>query len=101
MCDEARLTKYDDLAHAEAMAAPGFVHYFKGDLTPERQCLSFCLWTSRREARAAAGQTAHREAVTLIERAFERYALEFYRVTKRVGEPSVRIDAYDPVSAVA
>ena len=28
--DEARLTAHDDWAHAEAMGASGFVHYFRG-----------------------------------------------------------------------
>ena len=31
--DEARLRAYDDWAHAEAMEASGFVHYFKGPTT--------------------------------------------------------------------
>ena len=34
--DEDRLTAYDDWAHAEAMDAPGFVHYFKGPTTDGR-----------------------------------------------------------------
>ena len=51
--DEARLTAYDDWAHTEAMTAPGFVHYFKGPTTADGRCMSFCLWDSRAEARAA------------------------------------------------
>ena len=57
--DEARLTAHDDWAHAEAMEAPGFVHYFKGPTQDDGQCMSFCLWDSRAEARAAAGRPAH------------------------------------------
>ena len=57
--DEARLTAYDDWAHAEAMDAPGFVHYFKGPTDRDGRCMSFCLWDSRAEARAAAGRPAH------------------------------------------
>ena len=35
--DEARLTTYDDFAHAEASVAPGFVHYFKGPTNAGRR----------------------------------------------------------------
>ena len=99
--DEPRLTAYDDRAHAEAAAAPGFVHYFKGPLTERRECLSFCLWNSRQEARAASGLPAHREAVTLIREAYERYTLEFFRVTKRGGAAAFEIEPWDRVEATA
>ena len=93
--DEARLTWFDDRAHAEAAQSPGFVHYFKGPLTADGACLSFCLWASRADARAAAGKPLHREAATLIAESYERYTLEFFRVTKAVGADTLRIEPYD------
>ena len=83
--DEARLTAYDDWAHTEAMGAPGFVHYFKGPTTADGQCMSFCLWDSRAEARAAAGRPAHREAVGLTHEAYAEYTLEFHLVRRLAG----------------
>lgn len=83
--DEARLTDYDERAHLEASAAPGFVHYFKGPAAPDGTCLSFCLWTSRAEARAAAGRPDHVEAVSLLNEMYEAYTLEFLRVTAHDG----------------
>jgi hypothetical protein len=83
--DEARLTEYDDRAHHEAQSSPGFVHYFKGPAASDRSCLSFCLWTSRAEARAAAGRPAHVEAVSVLNEMYEAYTLEFLRVTGQAG----------------
>lgn len=93
--DEARLTWFDDRAHEEAAASPGFVHYFKGPLTADRGCLSFCLWDSRAEARQASGQPRHLEAVTLIEESYERYTLEFYRVMAPLGGGALVVEPYD------
>lgn len=92
--DEVRLTGFDDRAHQEAQSSPGFVHYFKGPAASDGSCLSFCLWTSRAEARAAAGRPAHVEAVSVINEMYERYALEFLRVTGRAGAP-LRFEPYD------
>lgn len=92
--DEARLTAYDDRAHLEAESAPGFVHYFKGPAGPDGSCLSFCLWTSRAEARAAAGRAHHAEAVGVVTEMYERYTLEFLRVTGRAGQP-LAFESYD------
>lgn len=95
---EETLTWFDDRAHEEAAASEGFVHYFKGPLTAERQCLSFCLWSSRAAAREASGKPAHREAVMLIEASYDRYTLEFFRVTKHLGETTFSIEPYDRVA---
>ncbi|MEA2631340.1 MAG: hypothetical protein QOE66_1559 [Chloroflexota bacterium] len=83
--DEMRLTAYDDWAHAEAMGAPGFVHYFKGPTQPDGRCMSFCLWDSRAEARAASGRPAHTEAAALTHEAYAEYMLEFHRVLRLEG----------------
>jgi hypothetical protein len=92
--DEVRLTAFDDRAHIEAQSAPGFVHYFKGPAASDRSCLSFCLWTSRADARAAAGRPGHVEAVSVIDEMYEVYTLEFLRVTGRAGAP-LRFEPYD------
>lgn len=96
--DEDRLTALDDLAHAEAEGAPGFVHYFKGPLSEDRACLSFCLWSSRHDARAASGLPAHRSAISILGEAYDRYTLEFYRVRKRAGQP-FEFEPYDTAPA--
>jgi hypothetical protein len=83
--DEARLTALDDAAHAEAAQAPGFVHYLKGPSNAAGECMSFCLWTSRPEARAAAGRPAHVEAAGLTFESYAHYSLEFHRV-RRVAD---------------
>jgi hypothetical protein len=92
--DEERLTEFDERAHVEASTAPGFVFYFKGPAAPDRTCLSFCLWTGRIEARAAAGGPSHVEAVSLLDEMYESYMLEFLRVSGRVGQP-LRFEPYD------
>jgi hypothetical protein len=83
--DETRLTVFDEWAHTEARHAPGFVHYFKGPANARGQCLSFCLWMSRAEARSAAGRPAHVEAAALTFESYAHYSLEFYRVRRLVG----------------
>lgn len=96
--DEAQLAAYDDWAHAEAMDAPGFVHYFKGPTVGDGNCMSFCLWDSRAQAREAASRPAHGRAVALTHQAYESYTLEFHRV-RRV-EHGFTIEPYDaPASA--
>ena len=92
--DEERLTLFDELAHREAATSPGFVHYFKGPRASDGSCLSFCLWTSRAEARAASGRPDHVRAVSLIDEMYEAYTLEFHRVTRTAGGP-LAFQVYD------
>jgi hypothetical protein len=92
--DEARLTAFDDWAHTEAMEAPGFVHYFKGPANDRGECMSFCLWTSRAEARAASGRPAHVEAAALTFESYAQYRLEFHRVRRATGG-GFRFEPYD------
>jgi hypothetical protein len=98
--DEIRLAEFDDRAHHEAASAPGFVHYFKGPAASDRSCLSFCMWTSRAEARAASGRPAHIEAVSVLGEMYERYTLEFLRVTGRAGA-ALQFEPYDGPPAPA
>jgi heme-degrading monooxygenase HmoA len=93
--DEALLQALDDLAHLEASTAPGFVHYFKGQTTEHGECLSFCLWDSRADARAAAGRPAHAQASAVVHQMYASYTLEFYRVTKGAGRRSFEFEPYD------
>jgi hypothetical protein len=96
--DEARLTAYDDWAHAEAEGAPGFVHYFKGPTQTDGRCMSFCLWEGRPEARAAAGRPAHREAAALTHESYAEYTLEFLRV-RRLAGAGFTFEPYDAAHA--
>jgi hypothetical protein len=96
--DEARLCLYDDWAHDEAMTADGFVHYFRGPTASDGTCLSFCLWSDRAAARAAAGRPRHAEAASLALEMYARYDLEFHRVTKRAGGPFA-FEPFDKVPA--
>jgi hypothetical protein len=99
--DETRLNDFDERAHLEAVGAPGFVHYFKGPRAADGACLSFCLWDSRAQARSASGQPAHREAVTLLDEMYERYTLEFHRVSRPTAAPVLTFEPYDRISTAA
>lgn len=92
--DEARLALFDELAHQEAATSPGFIHYFKGPQATDGSCLSFCLWQSRADARAAAGRPDHVRAVSLIDEMYVSYTLEFHRVTRDAGSP-LTFEPYD------
>jgi hypothetical protein len=92
--DETRLTSHDDWAHAEAMDAPGFVHYFRGPTQPDGRCMSFCLWDSRAEAREAAGRPSHTEAAAFTHQAYAEYTLEFLRVC-RLADDGFTFEVYD------
>ena len=92
--DEAKLTLYDELAHQEAASSAGFVHYFKGPRAADGSCLSFCLWQTRADARAAAGKPAHVQAVSLLDEMYESYTLEFQRVM-RIADGPLAFEPYD------
>ena len=77
----------------------GLLRYFKGEANERRECLSFCLWDSRAEARAAAGRPAHIEAAALTHEAYAEYTLEFLRV-RRLEAGTFSFEPYDAVPAV-
>ncbi len=85
--DEERLATFDELAHQEAAGATGFVHYLKGPSAADGSCMSFCLWQSRDDARAAARGPAHVRAVSLLEEMYATYTLEFLHVRREAGGP--------------
>jgi hypothetical protein len=92
--DEARLTAFDEAAHAEAAGAPGFIHYFKGPLASDGSCLSFCIWTGRPEARTAAGRPEHALAAALVGEMYEVYTLELMRLTG-LPDGTLTFEPYD------
>jgi len=83
--NEAKLDEYDERAHEEAAASPGFIHYLKGPRSADGTCMSFCLWQSRADARAAAGKPHHVNAVSLLEEMYETYTLEYLTVRRAAG----------------
>ncbi|HEY7968945.1 MAG TPA: hypothetical protein VID95_03055 [Candidatus Limnocylindrales bacterium] len=95
--DEERLAAYDEFAHQEAATAPGFVHYLKGPATDDGSCLSFCLWESREQARAAARRPAHIRAVGLLDEMYAQYRLEFLTV-RRTSDGTM---TFEPIGEVA
>ncbi len=99
--DERMLTEFDERAHDEASRSEGYIHYFKGPLAADGSCLSFCIWTSRVAARAAAGKPLHAEAAGLVAEMYEHYTLEFLRLRRAAGGP-LTFEPYDgPVPPLA
>ena len=75
--DEQRLTEIDNDAYAEAMAASGgLLVYFRGEPDAAGNCVSFCLWTSRDEARRASALPLHMAAMECVPQMYESYRLE-------------------------
>ncbi|MGI8909236.1 MAG: hypothetical protein ACR2JR_01590 [Rubrobacteraceae bacterium] len=75
------LREYDDHAYKEALGSGGLLRYFKGDADERGQCLSFCLWKNREDARRASGGKMHGEAARLTAEMYESYLLERYELT--------------------
>ena len=80
--DLERLKEHDDKAYAEALEAGGLLRYFRGIMNERRECLSFCLWESREQARRASGGDSHRTAVAITADMYESYVLERYDLIK-------------------
>src|SRR5918998_5116499 len=77
------LREDDDRAYADAKSAGGLLFYFKGLINERRECLSFCLWESREQARRAASGASHREAATITAEMYESYTIERYDLIKQ------------------
>ena len=60
------LLEHDKRAHAEALKAGGLLCYFRGVMNERRECLSFCLWESREQARRASAGASHRAASGIV-----------------------------------
>ena len=82
------LREQDDRAYEEAIKSGGLLRYFKGLANERGECLSFCLWETREQARGAAGAASHRSAADISGQMYSSYALERFWIRK-VGEKLV------------
>ncbi len=82
------LSEHDDRAYEEALESGGLLRYFKGHANEWGECLSFCLWETREQARQAADAASHRSAVGTTAQMYLSYSLERYWMRK-VGEKLV------------
>jgi hypothetical protein len=83
--DQELMREHDERAHAEALEAGGLLYYFRGVMNERRECLSFCLWESREQARRASGSPLHRAAMEIAAEMYESYRLERYDLVKVGG----------------
>ena len=92
--DLALLREHDDRAHEEALQIGGLLRYFKGHANDRGECLSFCLWETRDQAREAAEAASHKSAAEITARMYLSFALDCYWL-KRGGEELIfeRIEA--------
>jgi hypothetical protein len=82
------LRKHDDRAYEEALASGGLLRYFKGQANEWGECLSFCLWETREQARQAANAASHRSAAGVSAQMYLSYSIDRYWLEK-VGEKLV------------
>src|SRR5919112_1660852 len=85
------LREHDDRAYEKALESGGLLRYFKGNANERRECLSFCLWETRRQAIEAAGTASHRSAAEISVRMYESYVLDRYLLKKVVTERGERL----------
>lgn len=83
--DLAVLKAFDDRAFEDASRAPGFLFYFRGQVTPDLECLSFCLWGTQEQARAASARPDHLAAASLVADMYESYDLERHTLWQQRG----------------
>ena len=76
------LSEHDDRAYEEALKSGGLLRYFKGHANEWGECLSFCLWETREQARQAADAASHRSAVGTTAQMYLSYSLERYWIQK-------------------
>jgi hypothetical protein len=82
------LREHDDRAYEEALVAGGLLRYFKGQANERGECLSFCLWETREQARRAADAASHRSAAGVSAQMYLSYSLKRCWIRK-VGEKLV------------
>ena len=82
------LSEHDDRAYEEALESGGLLRYFKGHANEWGECLSFCLWETREQARQAADSASHRSAAGVSARMYLSYSLDRYWI-KKAGEKLV------------
>jgi hypothetical protein len=76
------LREHDDRAFEEAIASGGLLRYFKGNANEGGECLSFCLWETREQARQAADGASHRSAAGVSAQMYLSYSLKRYWIRK-------------------
>src|SRR5215208_4142531 len=82
------LREHDDRAYEEALVSGGLLRYFKGQANELGECLSFCLWETRQQARRAADAASHRSAAGVSAQMYLSYSLKRCWIRK-VGEKLV------------
>jgi hypothetical protein len=82
------LRELDDRAYEEALKSGGLLRYFKGQANERGECLSFCLWETREQARQAADAPSHRSAAGVSAHMYISYSIDRYWIRK-VGEKLV------------
>src|SRR5215203_5111053 len=90
------LREHDDRAYEKALEAGGLLRYFKDDANERRECLSFCLWETRRQAIEAAGAASHQSAAEISVRMYESYVLDRYWLKKVVTARGERL-IFEPI----
>ena len=80
------LREHDDRAYEEALRSGGLLKYFKGHANERGECLSFCLWETRENAREAAGASSHQSAADITARMYVSYVLDRYWLKRAGGE---------------
>ena len=91
------LREHDDRAYEEALKFGGLLRYFKGEANERRECLSFCLWETRKQAKEAAGAASHRSAADISERMYESYVMERYWLKKVVTAAQGEKLIFEPI----
>ena len=82
------LREHDDRAYEEAKEIGGLLRYFKGHANERGECLSFCLWETREQARQAADAAPHRSAAGVSAEMYLSFSIDRYWLEK-VGEKLV------------
>src|SRR5215208_3546273 len=80
------LREHDDRAFEEAIASGGLLRYFKGNANERGECLSFCLWETREQARQAASAASHRSATGITAQTYLSYSLKRYWIKKEAEQ---------------
>jgi hypothetical protein len=76
------LSEHDDRAYEEALASGGLLRYFKGQANELGECLSFCLWETREQAKRAADAASHRSAAGVSAQMYLSYSIDRYWIRK-------------------
>ena len=85
--DLVLLREHDDRAYEEALQIGGLLRYFKGHANDRDECLSFCLWETREQAREAASAASHKFAANVTAQMYLSYVLDRYWLKKAGEEP--------------